>query len=108
MASIHFDKNEYRVGETATITYGDAAANSLAGVRRGGLIIHRKELVSGGSGSFEYSIPTTLGKYEVVLIVEGRVRAQDTMRVVSGAAPPKKTVTFESKPTDAAVTIKKV
>jgi hypothetical protein len=88
MSTIHFDKDEYKAGETATITYVDALPNTLAAVRRGGLIIHRKVLVSGGSGSFEYSIPSTLGTYEAVLIHLGRVRALDTMKVVSGAAPP--------------------
>ena len=87
MTSIYFDKHEYKAGEIARITYVDALANSLGAIRRGGLIIHRKVLVSGGSGSFEYAIPTTLGKYEVVLLVEGRVRAHDTMHVVSDGAP---------------------
>ena len=105
MVSIYFDKHKYRVGETATITYEGAAPNSLAGIRRGGLLIHRKALPSGGSGSFEYTVPTTLGKYEVVLIVAGRVRASDTMQVVSGVAPPKKTVTFTSVPIDSSVTV---
>jgi len=37
MPSIYFDRDTYNAGETATITYVDAPANSLAAVRREGL-----------------------------------------------------------------------
>ena len=87
MVSIYFDKDEYRAGETATITYVDAPASSLAAVRRGGVVIHRKVLVSGGSDSFEYTVPSTLGTYTAELWSESRIIAHDTMEVVSGAAP---------------------
>ena len=107
MTSIYFDKDEYRAGETATITYVDAPANSLAAVRRGGLIIHRKVLISGGSGSFGYSIPTTLGTYKVELWSEERIIAHDTMYVVTGAAPPpsKGYLTVNTSPTGAGVRV---
>ena len=110
MATIYFDKDEYRARETATITYADAPARSLAAIRRGGLIIHRKVLVSGGSGSFGYSIPATLGKYEAVLILEGRVMALDTMHVVSGVPPSpppadKGYLTVNTSPVGATVTV---
>lgn len=88
MPSISFDKDEYNAGETATITYVDAPRYTLAAVRRGGLVIHRKVLISGGGGSFEYSIPTTLGLYTCELWSEERIIAHDTMEVVSGEAPP--------------------
>ena len=106
MVSIYFDKYKYRVGETATITYVDALPNSLAVVKRG-VIIDEKVLPSGGSGSFDYTVPTTLGTYRLELIYEGRLRAHDTMRVVRGEVPPKKTVTFTSVPIDSSVTVTK-
>ena len=83
MVSISFDKDEYNAGERATITYVDALARTLLAIRKTGSLIYR-QLVE-GSGSFEYTAPSALGTYEAVLIFEGRVRATDTMKVVSGA-----------------------
>ena len=104
MVSIYFDKYKYRAGENAIITYEDATPNSLVVLKKG-VIIDKKELPSGGSGSFDYTVPTTLGTYRLELIYEGRVRAHDTMRVVSGAVPTKKIVTFMSVPTGSSVTV---
>ena len=97
MVSIYFDKDEYKAGGTATITYEGAPARSLAAVRRGGLIIHRKVLMSGGSGSFGYSIPTTLGTYKVELWSEESIIAHDTMQVVSGVTPPPPTGFYDTE-----------
>ena len=107
MTSIYFDKDEYKAGETATITYVDAPARSLVAVRRGGTIIHRKVLTSGGSGSHVYNIPTTLGTYKAELWSEGGIIAHDTMEVVTGAAPPadKGTLKVNTTPTGASVTV---
>jgi len=73
-----------------------APANSVAGVRREVLFIDRKLLISGGGGSFEYSIPTRIGDYIVEFWSEERIIAHDTMQVVSGVTPPPPTGFYDT------------
>lgn len=104
MASIYFDRDTYNAGETATITYVDATTGTILGIRQIGLLLYSENVK--GSGSTNYAVPTALGKYEAILLFGGRVKAIDTMNVVSGGVPPKKTVLFDSIPEGATVAAK--
>ena len=91
MPTIHFDKREYKAGETATITYVDAPVNGFIFVMDPtGVPVFRGGVRLGGLGSCVYTISTSavLGEYTVELVKDGVRVAFDTMKVVSGAAPP--------------------
>ena len=89
MTSIYFDKDEYKRGETATITYVDAPSDGLIRIvnpyGRSPYIEDKS-----GSGTVTWLIPTDalLGKYTVTLSARNlRIPLRDTMQVVSGTPP---------------------
>ena len=92
MASITFNKDEYKAGETATITYVDAPADGyiqIAAPNR----TYPYTASKSGSGTVTWVIPADapLGQYTVELWSSSfRMPLHDTMKVVSGvpSAPP--------------------
>lgn len=97
MATISFDKDQYKWGETVRVEYTDVPTNSLAMLAPGvnppphaGL----SKTIS-GNGVFTYELPIgasyIMGEWEVTLIDANRKQiASDTMVVVIGATPPGK------------------
>ena len=91
MTTIKFDREQYVQGETATITYVDAPADGwMEIVNPTGGSIYSKHV--SGSGTDTWAIPAdaSLGQYTVKLWSRsfGVTPRSDTMRIVSGEAPP--------------------
>ena len=93
MATISFDKDQYKWGETVRVEYTDAPTNSLVMLAprvkpppHAGL----SKTIS-GSGVFTYVLPIgasyALVEWEVILIADRKQIASDTMVVVIGETP---------------------
>jgi hypothetical protein len=110
MATITFDREQYVQGEEAKITYVDAPSDGLMQiVNPMGGRVYSKDV--SGSGTDTWAIPTDapLGQYTVKLWSRsfGVTPKSDTMRVVSGEAPPtdKGTLKVNTSPTGASVKV---
>ena len=89
MASIHFDRDTYKAGETATITYADAPSRALIQIITPTRRVARSWPVS-GSGSVKWAIlaDTEIGRYSAHLYDSGgRAIAHDTASITGGAPP---------------------
>ena len=90
MTSIYFDKDEYKRGETATITYADAPSGALIQIITPTRRVARSWPVS-GSGSVEWAISadTETGRHSLHLYdSRGRAIAHDTASITGGVTPP--------------------
>ena len=90
MTSIYFDRDTYNAGETATITYVDAPADGyIRIVAPNGTYPYTKSKSGSGTDTWLISTDAPLGQYTVELWSRSfGTPKQDTMRVVSGEAPP--------------------
>ena len=90
MASIYFDKDEYKAGETATITYEGAHSGYSAQIINPSRRIARSWAVS-GSGSLKWAIPADaeIGVYSLFLYdSRGTPVSSDTASITGGVVPP--------------------
>ena len=90
MVSIHFDKEEYKAGETATITYEGAHSGYSAQIINPSRRIARSWAVS-GSGSLKWAIPADaeIGVYSLFLYdSRGTPVSSDTASITGGVVPP--------------------
>jgi hypothetical protein len=107
MTSIHFDKDEYKAGETATITYVDAPSGALIQIITPTRRVARSWPVS-GSGSVEWAISadTETGSHSSHLYdIRGIAIAHDTASIAGGVAPPPTGFTDTGKVTPATIEV---
>jgi len=107
MVSIYFDKDEYKAGETATITYEGAPSGSSARIINPSRRIARSWAVS-GSGSVNWAIPADAetGVYSLFLYDSRDTPvSSDTASITGGVAPPPTGFTDTGKVTPATIEV---
>ena len=89
MASIYFDRDTYKAGETATITYEGASSRSSIRIINPSRRIARYWSAVSGSGSVNWAIPADaeIGNYSLYLYDGDTPVAHDTASITGGAPP---------------------
>ena len=107
MVSIYFDKDEYKAGETATITYEGVPSGFSARIINPSRRIARSWAVS-GSGSLKWAIPADAetGVYSLFLYDSRDTPvSSDTASITGGVAPPPTGFTDTGKVTPATIEV---